>query len=107
MVEADSDPSVVTAVIRRETQEAAAARAAEAAAAAAQGVQLNPVARQSAPDAVAVLEPSRPVAPAGNAPSAFGGTTQILVAAALVAVLLVAWFVERRSTRKVEEVDHG
>jgi len=49
-------------------------------------------------ETVAVVNPVPPddVAPAGNASSAFGGTTQLLVAAALVAVLLVAWFVERR-----------
>ena len=47
------------------------------------------------------------VAPAENTSSAFGGTTQMLAAVALVAVLLVVWFVERRSARKGEEVDHG
>ena len=47
------------------------------------------------------------VAPPVNTSSAFGGTAQMLAAAALVAVLLVAWFVERRSARKGEEVGHG
>jgi len=56
--------------------------------------------------AVASALPSD-VAPLGNVSFAFGGTTQLLAAAALVAVLLVAWFVERRSAQKVEEVDHG
>ena len=51
--------------------------------------------------------PPDDVAPTGKASSAFGGTTQMFAAAVLVAVLLVAWFVERRSARKVKEVEHG
>ena len=51
--------------------------------------------------------PPDDVTPTGKASSAFGGTTQLLAAAVLVAVLLVAWFLERRSAHKVEEVDHG
>ena len=58
-------------------------------------------------ETVAVAAPATDNAPAGNAPTVFGSTTQLLAAAALVAVLLVAWFVERRSAHKVEEVDHG
>ena len=51
--------------------------------------------------------PPDDVAPTGKASSAFGGTTQMFAAAVLVAVLIVAWFLERRSAHKVEEVDHG
>ena len=58
-------------------------------------------------ETVAVTAPARENAPAENASVLFGNTAQLLVAAALVAVLLVAWFVERRSAHKVEEVDHG
>ena len=47
------------------------------------------------------------VAPAENAAVVFGSTTQLIAAAVLVAVLLAAWFAERRSARKGEEVDHG
>ena len=58
-------------------------------------------------ETVAVSTPAKDNAPTENAPTIFGGTTQMLAAAALVAVLLVAWFVERRSARKVKEVEHG
>ena len=58
-------------------------------------------------ETVAVTAPAKDSAPTGDASPVFGSTTQLLAAAALVAVLLVAWFVERRSGRKVEEVDHG
>ena len=53
-------------------------------------------------ETVAVVNPVPPsdVAPVGNVSSALGGTTQLVASAALVAVLLVAWFVERRSARK-------
>lgn len=100
MVEANSDPNVVTAVIRRETQEAAAARAAESAAAAVQRVQQNPVERQSAPNEVAVQEPSQPVAPVREVISS--GMSQILIAAVIVVVLLFVWIAERRGRREGE-----
>ena len=58
-------------------------------------------------ETIAVNAPAKDSAPTENASSVFGSTTQLLAAAALVAVLLVAWFVERRPARKVEEVDHG
>jgi hypothetical protein len=58
-------------------------------------------------ETVAVTATAKDNAPAGNASAAFGGTTQMFAAAVLVAVLIVAWFVERRSAHKVEEVDHG
>ena len=58
-------------------------------------------------ETVAVTAPATDDASAENAPTVLGNTTQLLAAAALVAVLLVAWFVERRSAHKVEEVDHG
>ena len=58
-------------------------------------------------ETVAVTAPAKDNVPAENVPTVFGSTTQLLAAAALVAVLLVAWFVERRSAHKVEEVDHG
>ena len=58
-------------------------------------------------ETVAVTVPAHDSALRENASPVFGSTTQLLAAAALVAILLVAWFVERRSARKVEEVDHG
>jgi len=58
-------------------------------------------------ETVAVTAPAKDDVPTENASAVFGNTTQLLAAAALVAVLLVAWFVERRSARKGEEVDHG
>ena len=58
-------------------------------------------------ETVAVTAPVKDDAPTGKASSAFGGTTQMFAAVVLVAVLIVAWFVERRSAHKVEEVDHG
>ena len=100
MVEANSDPSVVTAVIRRETQEAAAARAAESAAVAVQGGALNPVERQSAPNGVAVQGSSQPAAPVREAISS--GMSQMLIAAVIVIVLLLVWIAERRGRREGE-----
>ena len=58
-------------------------------------------------ETVAVTAPAKDNVPAETASAVFGSTTHLLLAAALVAVLLVAWFVERRSAHKVEEVDHG
>ena len=58
-------------------------------------------------ETVAVTAPAKDNAPAESAPAVFGGTNQMFAAAVLVAVLIVAWFVERRSAHKVEEVDHG
>lgn len=58
-------------------------------------------------ETVAVTAPATDGAPPENASAVFGSATQLIAAAVLVAVLLVAWFVERRSARKVEEVDHG
>ena len=51
-------------------------------------------------ETVAVTASAKDNAPSENASAVFGSTTQLLAAAVLVAVLLVAWFVERRSTRK-------
>ncbi len=58
-------------------------------------------------ETVAVTAPAKDSAPTGDASPVFGSTTQMFAAAVLVAVLLVAWFLERRSAHKVEEVDHG
>lgn len=109
MVDASADPNVVTAVINRETQEAAAERAAE-----------------YVPPVVMDLRAGRTDASAGSgalaAPSAVGngtlavpapasaapekasfspGMVQMLVAAAIVAVLIFVWVAERRS--RIEE----
>ena len=51
-------------------------------------------------ETVAVTAPVKDDGPTENASIVFGNTTQLLAAAALVAVLLVAWFMERRSARK-------
>ena len=42
-------------------------------------------------ETVAVTAPAKDSAPTGDASPVFGSTTQLLAAAALVAVLLVAW----------------
>ena len=51
-------------------------------------------------ETVAVTAPVKDDGPTENASIVFGSATQLIAAAVLVAVLLVAWFVERRSARK-------
>ena len=51
-------------------------------------------------ETVAVIAPVKDDGPTENASIVFGSATQLLAAAVLVAVLLVAWFVERHSARK-------
>ena len=118
MIDPDVDPDRAA---NARSEELAARRAHRRAMLAAgeppQGRKVGPlVALPSAPpsadagtltETVAVTAPAKDSAPTGDASPVFGSTTQLLAAAALVAVLLVAWFVERRSGRKVEEVDHG
>ena len=58
-------------------------------------------------ETVAETAPATDIAPPENASMVLGSPTQLLAAVVLVAVLLVAWFVERRSAWKGEEVDHG
>ena len=104
MVDADADPAVVTAVILRETREAAAERAASIRTSApageaggehfAQSMEAGKGTSLSAPAPVREAEPSS------------SGMTQILVAAVIVVVLFFVWVAERRS-RRSEEVDGG
>ena len=51
-------------------------------------------------ETVAETAPAKDNAPTENTSIVLGSPTQLLAAAALVAVLLVVWFVERRSVRK-------
>ena len=106
MVEADSDPAVVTAVILRETHEAAAERAAQESAGGGTSRAANipvPVERgagelQTGQEVVPRQEQDAPIMPVG--------ITQILVASAIVVVLFFLWVAERRS-RRLESGDGG
>lgn len=97
MVEEDSDPAVVTAVILRETREADAERAAQA-------IPSRVETQVTAPPALAVQE----VAPRKeeSVSAAHTGLTQIVVAAAIVVVLFFLWVAERRG-RRLEDADGG
>ena len=101
MVEANADPEVVTAVIRRETQEAAAARAMRLANVASPTHGLPP----SLPpmEGKIVVEPVRP---ASSVPASSGlWNTQLVGSLVLVVVLFFVWIAERRSQRKGEKYD--
>lgn len=101
MVEANADPEVVTAVIRRETQEAAAARA----------VRLTNVAppthgHLSSPPPMEGKIVVEPVRPTSSVPASSGlWNTQLVGSLALVVVLFFVWIAERRSRRKGEKYD--
>ena len=108
MVEANSDPEVVTALIRRESREAAAARAAQAPAPQAAAVQYAhlPVRNQPAKEtAMVVVDLPKSDTPV---PASSGlWNRQIAFAMVLVAVLIAVWVVERRSMRRMKEDGHG
>ena len=105
MVEANADPAVVTAQILRETREAAAHDAALAltVACAPDGRSDSP--EQAAEMAAAIPPPGAPAT--ATETFASGGAVQFIAVAVLVAVLIVAWIVERRSRRKGEEIENG
>jgi len=107
MVEANSDPEVVTALILRETREAAAARAAHTSApkTATMRYAHMPARGQAAAETAVAVEQGRPDVPA-SAPSG-PWSMQLVFAAALVAVLLAVWVAERRSIRRAKEGLHG
>ena len=107
MVEANSDPAVVTALILRETREAAAARAEQPSPqqTAAPFSAHFAVKRPSAAESSAVAGRREPEAP-GATPSG-PWNMQLVFAAVLVAVLLAVWVAERRSGRRMKEEGHG
>lgn len=109
MVEANSDQAVVTAVILRESREAAAAHAAQTSAPKATAMRYAhiPVRNRAADETAAAVTVEQPKqdAPA-SAPAGFLNM-QLFFAVALVAVLLVVWVAERRSVRRNKEGEHG
>lgn len=96
MVEANADPEVVTAVIRRETQEAAATRVTRLA-----NVASPMHGRSSSPppmEGKAIVEPVRPASPV---PALSGlWNTQFVGSLVLVVVLFFVWVAERRSRKE-------
>ena len=107
MVEANSDPEVVTALIRRESREAAAAHAAQAPAPQTAAVPYThlPVRSQAASETtMAAVDRPRPDTPA---PTAGFWNSQLVFALALVLVLLAVWVAERRSVRRKKEEKNG
>ena len=95
MVEANADPEVVTAIIRRETHEARAAKPAPEAQAAPLGRSAPPA---PAPSAASVAVASPPAAPASQSSGVWNA--QLVLALVIVGVLLVVWIAERRSRRE-------
>ena len=108
MVEANSDPEVVTALILRESHEAAAAHAAQTSApkSAAMRYAHIPVRSQTASETAALaVERPEPDVPA---PASAGfWNMQLVFAAVLVVALLAVWVAERRSVRGMKEMEHG
>ena len=96
MVEANADPEVVTAVIRRETQEAAAARAMRLA-----NVASPTHGHPSSPPPMEGKIVVELVRPASSVPASSGlWNTQLVGSLVLVAVLFFVWIAERRSHRE-------
>ena len=109
MVEANSDQAVVTAVILRESREAAAAHAAQTSAPKATAMRYAhiPVRNRTAAETAAAVAVEQPKQDAPAPASAGFFNVQLFFAMALVAVLLVVWVAERRSVRKNKEGEHG
>ena len=101
MVEANADPEVVTAIIRRETHEARAAKPASE-------VPSAPLGRSSSapvPSVASVAVAPPPAAPAAEASGVWNA--QFVLALVIVGVLLVVWIAERRSRREGADEDAG
>ena len=101
MVEANTDSSVVTAVILRETRDAAAERDALAASSRASTAPASLAPAAIAPQIPATATVSEPP-PAPVAPTEPGisGGMRIVFAGVLVLVLVLAWFAERGGGQK-------
>ena len=102
MVEANADPEVVTAIIRRETHDARAAKPASE-------VPSAPLGRSSssppAPSVASVAVAPPPAAPAAETSGVWNA--QFILALVIVGVLLVVWIAERRSRREGADEDAG
>ena len=107
MGEANADPEVVTALILRESSEAAA-HAAQISAPRASAMQYAhfPVRNHAAGETATVaVERPTPDAPVHASSSLWN--RQLVFAMALVVVLLAVWVAERRSARRIKEEGHG
>lgn len=103
MVEANTDPAVVTAVIERETREAVAESAAAALHSRAESEPTGPAPVVPVAPPVHVAVAATPEPPPAGAPSSgpgISGGTRIFFAGVLVLVLVWAWFAERRGGQK-------